>query len=152
MFEPKTVLVTGTSRGIGLLTAKSLAKAGHNVVAAMRNVQERNAAIAHKLTDWAQANDFTLETIDMDVTDEASINTAIQSIEKRRPIDVLVNNAGIMPTGLTEAFTPQQIEACFDVNVFGPARICRAVLPSMRDRRSGRSTPPAPMGEAPAAA
>lgn len=46
---------------------------------------------------------------------------------------MLVNNAGIMPTGLTEAFTPELVESCFDVNFLGPARTCRAVLPHMRE-------------------
>ncbi|MEO0458166.1 MAG: SDR family oxidoreductase [Cyanobacteria bacterium P01_A01_bin.114] len=137
MFKSKTVLVTGASRGIGWLTTKSLAKAGHNVFAAMRNVQGRNEAVARDLTAWATENDLMIKTVDMDVTDEASVNAAIQSVETLRPIDVLVNNAGIMPTGLTEAFTLDQIKACFDVNLLGSVRTCRAVLPYMRDRNSG---------------
>ncbi|MDJ0708093.1 MAG: SDR family oxidoreductase [Leptolyngbyaceae cyanobacterium MO_188.B28] len=137
MFAPKTILVTGASRGIGLLTVKSLANAGHYVFAAMRDLQGRNNAIARELIDWAEENDLTLETVEMDVTNESSVNATIQAIEKDRSINVLINNAGIMPTGLTEAFTPEQIKACFDVNVLGPARACRAVLPHMRDRRSG---------------
>ena len=137
MLKPKTILITGASRGIGQLAAQALAKAGHTVFAAMRDLQGRNQASARKLIDWAGKNGLALATVEMDITDEASVNSAIQSVEKRQPIDVLVNNAGIMPTGLTEAFTPEQIKACFDVNVLGATRTCRAVLPHMRKRRSG---------------
>ena len=137
MLESKNILVTGASRGIGRLTVKSLAQAGHKVFAGMRELQGRNEAIACELADWARENNLTVEPIELDVANEVSVNAAIERVEKQRPIDILINNAGVMPTGLTEAFTPEQIKACFDVNVFGPIRTCRAVLPHMRKRRSG---------------
>ena len=135
--NPKTVLITGASPGIGLLTAKALAKKGHYVFASMREVSNRNKAAAKELRAWARDNNFTLVPVELDVTDEQSVITAINDIEKKRPLDVLVNNAGIMPTGLTEAFTLEQAQQCFDVNTFGIMRTNRAVLPYMRRRKSG---------------
>ncbi len=137
MITPKNILITGASRGIGLLTSKSLAQAGHHVIAAMRDIGGRNAAVSQELKAWANDIGCNLEIIELDVADESSVNSAIDSVEKHLSIDVLVNNAGVMPVGITEAYTPEQIEACFDVNVIGVARTCRAVLPYMRKRQSG---------------
>ncbi len=137
MSEPKTILVTGASRGIGLLTVRSLAQAGHHVFAAMRDLAGRNKSVGEGLTAWASAGGYRLETIEMDVTDESSVNAAVAAIEARQPIDVLVNNAGIMPVGMTEAYSPEQVRDCLDINLVGVARCCRAVLPGMRARRAG---------------
>jgi len=137
MSKSKNILITGASRGIGLLASKTLAQSGHYIVAAMRDLEGRNAVAAQALNAWAKEHDYGLETIEMDVCDESSVNSAIKLVEKHRPIDVLINNAGVMPVGITEAYTPEQIKACFDVNVFGVARTCRAVLPYMRERQSG---------------
>ena len=133
----KNILITGASRGIGLLTAKTLAQAGHHVIASMRDVQGNNATVVQELNSWAKEQKLSLETIELDVTSEASVNNAIQTLEDRLSINVLINNAGIMPCGITEAYTPEQITACLDVNVVGVARTCRAVLPYMRERKSG---------------
>ena len=137
MTSSKNILITGASRGIGLLTAKALAKAGHHVIASMRDIKHSNAAAATELNRWSTEHSHSLELIELDVTDEESVNTAIQTLEERLNIDVLINNAGIMPCGITEAYTAEQITACFDVNVVGAARSCRAVLPYMRERKSG---------------
>lgn len=137
MSNPKTVLITGASRGIGLLSVKALAKRGHFVYASMRDVRGRNKAAAQELKKWSKDNNVSVEVIELDVTNAKSVDKAIAKIEKQRPLDVLVNNAGVMPTGLTEAFTLEQAQHCFDVNMFGIMRACRAVLPYMRERKSG---------------
>lgn len=137
MSEPKTILVTGASRGIGLLAVRSLAQAGHHVFAAMRDLKGRNKTVSDDLTAWARAEGHRLETIELDVTDESSVNAAVAAVEARQPIDVLVNNAGVMPVGMTEAYSPEQVRDCLDINLVGVARCCRAVLPGMRARRSG---------------
>lgn len=133
----KNVLITGASRGIGLLTAKTAAKAGHHVIAAMRHLNNQNSETATELLLWAETHNYSLEVAEIDVTDEASVNSAVRSLEDKLSIDVLINNAGIMPCGITEAYTPEQITACLDINVVGVARTCRAVLPFMRSRNSG---------------
>lgn len=137
MYSPKTVLITGASRGIGFLTVKLLAEAGHTVFAAMRNLNGKNAKVAESLVAFAQENTLDIRPIDMDVTDDISVNAAIEEIETGTAIEVVINNAGVMPVGVTEAYTPDDIMACLNVNVIGVARVCRAVLPHMRKRKSG---------------
>ena len=135
--SPKTILVTGASRGIGSLTAKTLAASGHHVYAAMRDSAGRNADAARALTEYATQAALSLTIVDLDVTSEEDCQRAISEIEAERPLDVLVNNAGVMPVGVTEAFSRQAMQACFDVNTFGLAMMSQAVLPAMRRRRSG---------------
>ena len=137
MVTPQTILITGASRGIGLQTAKALAQRGHKVFASMRGIAGRNHDAAKQLEAWASEGGFKIETLELDVTDQASVDRAIAAIEAQGQLDVLVNNAGFMPVGLTEAFTLDQQQACFDVNMFGLARTSRAVLPHMRKRGSG---------------
>lgn len=137
MVSPQTILITGASRGIGLLAAKALAQRGHKVFASMRDIKGRNRDAANHLEIWAKDGAFKLEPLELDVTDQSSVDQAIATVIAQGPLDVLVNNAGIMPTGLTEAFTLDQQQACFDVNMFGLARTSQAVLPHMRERGMG---------------
>lgn len=134
---PKTVLVTGASRGIGHLTAKTLAAGGHHVYAAMRGRNGRNSDAAKALEEYAEQSALSLYVVDLDVTSYEDCLRAITGIEAKRPLDVLVNNAGVMPVGVTEAFSQQAMQDCFDVNIFGLAMMSQAVLPAMRLRRSG---------------
>lgn len=137
MTKTQTILVTGASRGIGLLTVKTLAARGHRVYAAMRDPDGRNKAPAEDLAAWARNQSLTLDTIEMDVTSEGSVVRAIETVERRHALDIVINNAGSMPTGVTEAFTLEQVQACFDVNLYGAVRTTRAALPYLRQRRSG---------------
>lgn len=136
--KSKTVLLTGASRGIGYLTAQTLAEAGHRVYAGMRDLAGRNAETAATLSQWAAERGLNLIPVDLDVTDDGAVQSAVSMIEARQPIDVLVNNAGVMPVGLTEAFTSADAQRCFEVNVLGAMRCTRAVLPFMRGRRAGQ--------------
>ena len=137
MLQAKTVLVTGASRGIGLLTVKTLARQGHRVYAGLRDINGRNAEVLEQLQRWACEGSYPLQTIELDVTDDDSVNRAVAEIEQQAPLDVLVNNAGIMPVGITEAFTVEQLQQCLEVNVLAVMRTSRAVLPAMRQRNRG---------------
>lgn len=127
------ILITGTSTGMGKLTANTLAKAGYQVVAAMRGTKDKNQAAASELA--AIPN---IDVIELDVTSETSVNTAVQQVlAKYGKIDVLVNNAGVSGFGITEAYTIDQVQKLFDVNFYGVLRTYQAVLPSMRAAKNG---------------
>src|SRR5258708_21732392 len=79
-----------------------------------------------------------IKTVELDVSDDASVEAGVKNVlVEAGKIDVLVNNAGIMSAGVTEAFTAEQPKVIFDTNVIGLLRVTRAVLPSMRHQRDG---------------
>lgn len=135
----QTILITGASTGFGRDTAIELARKGHTVYASMRGIAGRNADNAKHLTDLAAAERISIKVVEIDVTDEAQINSAVQSIvNETGRIDVLINNAGFAGLGIAEAFTTNQARSMFETNYFGPVALTRAVLPAMRAQRSGR--------------
>jgi NAD(P)-dependent dehydrogenase (short-subunit alcohol dehydrogenase family) len=118
--------------------AKTLAAKGHRVFATMRGVAGRNAAAAEALTSFARDHACQIEVVELDVTDTTSVQAAIGEIHSRAArIDVVVNNAGVAASGPLEAFDVEQMQDLFNVNVFGPMRVAKAVLPRMRQRHSG---------------
>ncbi len=137
----KNILLTGASRGIGLLTVKALALSGHRVYAGIRDLQGRNRDTVKELERWRIDQDVDVAVdivvVELDVGSAASVKAAVEACEATGPIDVLVNNAGVMPVGLTEAFTEEDIARCMDVNFYGAVRCARAVLPAMRERAAG---------------
>jgi NAD(P)-dependent dehydrogenase (short-subunit alcohol dehydrogenase family) len=134
----KVVVVTGASSGFGKLTVLELARRGHTVVATMRDVEGRNAGVRSELLEAAKAEGHVLQVLEMDVADAASVNSAIdQVVMQHKKIDALINNAGLMPVGITEAYTVAEVERLFAVNFFGAVRADRAVLPHMRAAGSG---------------
>jgi NAD(P)-dependent dehydrogenase (short-subunit alcohol dehydrogenase family) len=134
----KVVLITGTSTGFGRDAAERFARRGHHVFATMRESTGRNAEHRDALDQLAGAEGLALDVLDLDVTDEASVERAVRlALEKAGRLDVVINNAGYAGVGVTEAYTPAQFEQMFAVNVFGVVRVNRAVLPSMRRQRSG---------------
>lgn len=138
MQSQSIVLITGAGSGFGLLTAKTLAVAGHTVYASMRDIVGRNAQAASEITAWAKENNADLRPIELDITSEDSARQAVATIlDNHDRIDVLVNNAGMLVIGVTEAFTPEQVAHCFDTNVLGLLRVNRAVLPQMRKQQQG---------------
>ncbi len=134
----KSVLVTGSSSGFGLLITKRLLENGYSVLASMRDVEGKNASSASKIKDFASEQSGSVHIVDLDVTNDSSVDTAIdQILNKVGNVDVVVNNAGIGQGGFTEAFELEQFKKVFEVNVFGVQRVMRAILPSMRSRGSG---------------
>ncbi len=133
-----TVLVTGCSSGFGDLIARTLARRGHRVYASMRGTADRNAVAAQHLQSWANTERLSLRVIDLDVTDDDSVNAAVASVlSQESGIDAVVNNAGASAAGPLEAFSISQMAALLDLNVLGPMRLNKAVLPDMRRRGSG---------------
>ena len=132
------VLITGASSGFGNLTARALARAGHTVHAGMRETAGRNAPAVAALAELAGTEGIDVRAVEMDVLDQASVDAAVADVlDASGQIDVVVHNAGHMVLGPTEAFTPEQLAALYDVNVLSTQRVNRAVLPAMRDRGSG---------------
>ncbi len=134
----QTVFITGTSSGFGLLTAEALTRKGHTVFATMRDSHGKNAKAASELMRHAESTPGRVHVLDLDVTDERSVQAAVdEALSLEGVIDVAVNNAGMGAIGLTECFTIDQFRQIFDVNLLGAQRINRAVLPAMRKRGSG---------------
>ena len=127
------VLVTGCSSGIGLVTALEFARRGDQVFASMRNLQK-----AGPLREAASAAGVSLEIVELDVTDDDSVRLAVAHVlETAGHIDVLVNNAGVAHYGTVELIPWDWLRDNFETNFFGVVRMIRAVLPSMRERKSG---------------
>src|SRR5712692_1282889 len=134
----QTILVTGSTSGFGRLTVETLARQGYRVFAGMRAAAGKNAPAAEELRALAQRERLALHIIEIDVTDDASVERAIAVIiETTGRLDVVVNNAGVSYSGPLEAFTLEQVRQQFEINVFSVLRVNRAVLPQMREQGSG---------------
>ncbi|HHC78368.1 MAG TPA: SDR family oxidoreductase [Flavobacteriia bacterium] len=134
----KTVVITGSSSGFGYLTALTLARKGFNVWATMRNSETNNAPKKEELLKIAKQENLSISVADMDVNSDQSVIKAIQSIvDVEGTIDYLINNAGYMFVGITEAYSIQQAKEQFETNFFGILRTTNAVLPFMRKQREG---------------
>ena len=138
MDAKEVILITGSSTGFGRLMSETLARKGHKVFASMRSIAGRNASNTAELRALAEAEGLSLHVIELDVTDDASVENAVNNvIQQAGRIDVLVNNAGVNGMGLNETFTVEQAQQIFDANLFGVVRMNRAVLPHMRRQGSG---------------
>ncbi len=136
--EKKVILITGSSHGIGRYTAEILAREGHTVYATMRGIDRRNAPARTALTKLAETEGLDLRVLELDVTDDASVEAAVAAVvERSGRIDVVVNNAGTMFVGVTEAYTLEKARQQMETNFFGVLRVNRAVLPHMRARGDG---------------
>ncbi|WP_338464642.1 oxidoreductase [Franconibacter daqui] len=130
MSSAKTILITGVSSGFGRALAQEALAAGHKVIGTVRN---REAQQAFEALDAQRAFGRLL-----DVTDVERIDKAVAEISSAfGPVDVLVNNAGYGYEGILEESPLAEMRRQFDVNVFGAVAMIKAVLPGMRERRSG---------------
>ena len=124
----KIILITGGSSGIGYDSAVALAKQGHKVYAAARRVEMMEPL-----------KEFGIVPLSLDVTDDNSMQECVKSVlDAEGRIDVLINNAGYGYFGAIENVTMSEARKQLEVNVFGMARMCQLVLPTMREQHSGR--------------
>ncbi|GAA3614951.1 SDR family oxidoreductase [Kineosporia mesophila] len=132
------VLITGSSTGIGNLTAKTLARAGHTVFASMRGIDARNADVTAQFHELAEKEGLDLHVVELDVTSQASADAAVKAVVDRAGrLDVVVQNAGHLYVGYVEAFTDEDLAHLIDINAIGAHRVNRAALPYLREQRSG---------------
>lgn len=135
---PSHVFISGTNSGIGRLAALTLAKRGHRVFATMRSPQTAHQAEAAQLVDASASMPGSISVYEMELATGSSVEEACAKIlSDAGHIDVVVNNAGLTTMGLAETMTDQQLLYQLDVNLVGPHRVLRALLPSMRARKQG---------------
>jgi NAD(P)-dependent dehydrogenase (short-subunit alcohol dehydrogenase family) len=134
--DPRAILITGSSSGIGLALARRFAERGWRVFATMRRPE---GAGGEALRGEATARGWRLTTPALDVTRDDSVQAAVDAAlaETSGRLDVLVNNAGYYAFGALEETTPDELRAQLETNVIGVHRVTRAVLPAMRARRDG---------------
>jgi NAD(P)-dependent dehydrogenase (short-subunit alcohol dehydrogenase family) len=132
----KAVLITGCSSGIGWATAERLVDVGWRVYATARSVEK-----------MAPLEQRGCELLPLDVTDEDSMRSAVDEVERRDgPVGVLVNNAGYSQSGAVESVPMEKVRRQFETNFFGLARMCQLVLPGMRRQGYGRIVNVSSMG------
>jgi NAD(P)-dependent dehydrogenase (short-subunit alcohol dehydrogenase family) len=134
--DPRSILITGSSSGIGQALARRFAQRGWRVFATMRKPEGQGG---QTLRDEASTRGWRLTTPALDVTRDDSVQAAVSAAlaETGGRLDVLVNNAGYYAFGPLEETTPDELRAQLETNVVGVQRVTRAVLPAMRARRAG---------------
>ncbi len=129
----KSVIITGTSKGIGLETALAFARAGYKVFATMRN-PDKAAYFKQKIKDES----LNINISAMDVDSDESVKQCIDAIlQENGSVDVLVNNAGIECHGSIEEIPMADFKAVMETNYFGVLRCTKALLPLMRENKTG---------------
>ena len=137
MLEPRSVVITGASRGLGLASAAELYKLGWRVVGAMRSPETGLERL--RIVTGAAADDARLIGVRLDLEDSASVAAAAKAIEQAVGApDVLVHNAGIAAFGSAEDMPARIWQQIFSTNLFGAVALTQALLPSMRAAGRGR--------------
>jgi NAD(P)-dependent dehydrogenase (short-subunit alcohol dehydrogenase family) len=133
-FTDKTVLITGGSRGLGLVMAREFASRGARVAICARDTEELERARAD-----LQRRGASVLAVPCDVTERAQVGELVNIVREHfGGIDVLVNNAGVIQVGPVEVMTVEDYEEVMKAHFWGPLYAILAVLPEMRGRRSGR--------------
>ena len=129
----KTCIVTGANSGIGRSTAITLAKNDYTVFATMRSLER-----GEKLREIAQELNLEIKEVELDVSDTDSVNQGINEIlDQTDQIDVLINNAGVGSNAVIEDVDIESDKSVFETNFWGVVRCIQAVLPTMRQQKSG---------------
>ena len=133
----RSVLITGTSTGIGQATAVTLAARGWRVFATMRNLEKRGL-LEQALKEAGVQNDVEIEQLD--VTDATSIRSAVASTlsQTGNKLDAVVHNAGVAAAGASEDLPESELRRVMETNFFGVLELTRALLPTFRAQRRGR--------------
>lgn len=130
----RNVIITGTSTGVGFESAILFAKQNFKVYATMRNLKKADA-----LQERITTENLDIEILELDVTDTRSIKKAVETVvAKDGQIDLLINNAGAGFAKTTEQATEEEIRWVTDVNYLGTVFCTQAVLPYMRQQKSGQ--------------
>ncbi|TFV41492.1 SDR family NAD(P)-dependent oxidoreductase [Bradyrhizobium frederickii] len=134
----KVIIVTGVANSIGRSTCKELARAGHTVYVSMREMEAYDEHGVEEAGAEPGKLGAELRTIAFDLSSEASVNSAIDTIvAENNRLDVIVHNARQVLYGPAEAFTPDQLAELYDTNVLSAQRLNRAALPQLRKQGHG---------------
>ncbi|MFL6410139.1 MAG: SDR family oxidoreductase [Nitrososphaeraceae archaeon] len=136
MLREKVALVTGSSTGIGFETSIIFARNGFHTYATMRKLE---GGKSENITNVAKNENIPLQVIHLDVDSDHSVLDAVNTIMRERgQIDIVINNAGYALAGPFEETSMEEIRAQFETNFFGAVRVMQAVIPIMRDQKSGK--------------
>ena len=134
----KKVLITGTSSGFGYLTTLTLARNGYKVWATMRDTNGKNSHKKQEFETIATKENLSITVAELDITSDVSVKALSERIIKEDgSLDVLVNNAGVMYVGITEAYSLEQVQDQFDTNFFGVIRTSKVFLPLLKKSDDG---------------
>ena len=129
----KACIVTGANSGLGRSTAITLAKNDYTVFATMRSLER-----GEKLREIAQELNLVIKAVELDVSDTDSVNQGINEIlNQTDQIDILINNAGVGSNAVIEDVDIESDKSVFETNFWGVVRCIQAVLPTMRQQKSG---------------
>ncbi|WP_210486250.1 SDR family NAD(P)-dependent oxidoreductase [Rufibacter aurantiacus] len=133
-FTDRTVLITGGSRGLGLVLARMFAEQGAKIAICSRTQHQLDAA-----REELEAGGATVLAFDCDVSDQGQVKAMIREITERLgPVEVLINNAGIIAAGPLEEMTVEDFKAAMDIHYFGSLYTMLEVIPEMKARGEGR--------------
>lgn len=133
-FSLKTVVITGGSSGIGLSLAEKLAAHEAKLVLVARRASVLDEAKEKILRKHSRAN---VTTLPLDISDEKAVNGAMEKLQAERPVDMLINNAGVVMPGRFLELPTSEFRQMMDINYFGMIHMCKAVLPNMSARSTG---------------
>ena len=134
----KKVIITGSSSGFGYLIALTLARNGFKVWATMRDSNGKNRKTKEKLESLAIEEQLALKVAELDITSDLSVRQLFDQVLKEDAgIDILINNAGVMYVGITEAYSLEQVQDQFDTNFYGVVRTSKTFLPMLKKSKDG---------------